>query len=541
MTRGFEATRTLAQRADHSDALSWRPLRLLTLYRLILAALLFILFFMMPDNRSLGSDNPSLFAGVSLTWMLFALGAGFATRKRKPGFQTQVLTQTLADILALLLLMHASGGPGSGLGILLILAVIPGSLLIPGRLAFFFAASATLGLFIEIGYRYLESSIEAGEITRTGVLGLTLFTVAAIGQFLGRRILESEALAAQRGVDLANLSRLNEYVVQRLQQGLIVVDENQRVRLLNNTAWLMLQLPPTAPVEHIRQVSGELQRQLKRWREEPGYEGQPFTPAASQAELQPRFLQLGNIRGTATLIWLEDREQLAQQAQQMKLAAVGRLSANIAHEIRNPLGAISHAGQLLNESTHLDDNDRHLIDIIQRHCQRVNSIIENVLQLTRRGDAHPQAILLADWLNELVEDAIESRRLPADSINVEIDPDDLTVRFDATHLHQLVWNLIQNALQHGSDAASIRIRLTGYVDENGFPTLDILDNGPGIDADTAQKIFEPFYTTAADGTGLGLYLARELAEINRARLLFVSPAAGGSCFRIRFLSDIKTP
>lgn len=534
MSRGFQPSQQLSQRPDRSDSLSWRPLRLLTLYRLILAGLLFTLFFMLPENRTLGSENPLLFAATTLGYLLFALLAGFATRKRKPGFHVQVFSQTVVDILAIVTIMHASGGLASGLGILLILAVIPGALLVPGRLAFFFAALATVSLFVEFGYRFLENEISREGITQTGVLGTTLFIVAGIAHFLGRRIQESEALAEQRGVDLANLARLNEYVVQRLQNGLIVVDEADRVRLLNDTAWVMLQLPPEADIDHLGQVSAELQRQLRQWRDDPEFEGDRFAPVDSQSELQPRFLQLGNIRGAATLIWLEDTAQLAQQAQQMKLAAVGRLSANIAHEIRNPLGAISHAGQLLNESERLDDNDRHLIDIIQRHTTRVNSIIENVLQLSRRGAAHPQTILLADWLNEFVDDGIDCQRIAEDTISVDVEPDDLSIRFDAGHLHQLVWNLVQNACQHGGTSDNFQIRLEGRIQETGSAYLDIIDNGPGIDQETAQQIFEPFFTTSAQGTGLGLYLAKELAETNGARLNLIETSDQGSCFRISF-------
>ncbi len=538
MSRGFESSHFVSQRMDRSDALSWRPLRLLTLYRLILAGLLFTLFFMLPENRTLGSDNPLLYASVSLGYLAFALIAGFATRKRKPGFQIQVFTQTVVDILAIILLMHASGGLGSGLGILLVLAVIPGALLMPGRMAFFFAALATVGLFIEFGYRFLENEVFSGNITQSGVLGSTLFIVASIAHFLGKRIQESEALAEQRGVDLANLARLNEYVVQRLKNGLIVVDAHNRIRLLNDTAWTMLQLPPEASTEHLGQISEELTRQLRFWRDNPEFEGDKFTPNRSQSELQPRFQQLGNIRGAATLIWLEDTAQLAQQAQQMKLAAVGRLSANIAHEIRNPLGAISHAGQLLNESARLDSNDRHLLDIIQRHAVRVNDIIENVLHLSRRGAAHPQPILLADWLNEFMDDGIDGGRIEEGTMSVDVEPDELTVSFDTGHLHQLIWNLVQNAYEHNQSADNFRIQLIGRINETGTPYLDIIDNGSGIDPETAQQIFEPFFTTSTQGTGLGLYLAKELAESNGARLDMIKTSEQGSCFRISFRKSL---
>ncbi len=239
------------------------------------------------------------------------------------------------------------------------------------------------------------------------------------------------------------------------------------------------------------------------------------------------LMQLGNIRCAATLIWLEDTAQLAQWARQLKLAAVGRLSANIAHEIRNPLAVISIASQLLRESDRLDDSDRRLLDSAQHQIERVNGIIENVLQLSRRGASHLEHTLQADWLNEFVEDAIDCERLDENKNIVDVEPDDLSVEFVAGHLYQMVWNRVQNACEHAGQSSEFRVWLEGRITETGQTCIDIIDNGPGICTETAQKILKPFYDTSATGAGLGLYLARELAETDGACLNLIDPRANG--------------
>ncbi|MBZ0072219.1 MAG: hypothetical protein K8I04_10915 [Gammaproteobacteria bacterium] len=529
--------------SQRQDSQTWKPLHFLTLYRLTLAGLLAALFFFLPAGKTLDGQHPWLYGTVILGYFGFALLAGFTARLRRPAYGLQVTIQVLVDILAIVLLMHASGGLESSLGILLILAVAAGSLLLPGRLAYFFAAVATLALLGEIGLAMLqENDVSGTDLTRAGLLGAALFTTAIIAHVLALRIRESEALAMRRGVDLANLARLNEHVVQRLQSGVLVVDEQERVHLVNDTAGLMLPSPHARAGEYLEQICPQLARQLRRWRAEPGYLPEALLPPAGQASLQPRFTALGRSRDSATLIFLEDTAALAQQAQQMKLAALGRLTASIAHEIRNPLGALSHAGQLLAESPHLDAGERRLTDIIATHSQRVNAIIENVLQLSRRGQSNPRDIELEDWAHEFVDELVRCGGLPADEVDIRCDHNGIRVHFDPGQLHQVVWNLAHNAIEHGGGRLALRIGLT----EAQLPCLEVLDEGSGIPEEVENQMFEPFFTTAASGTGLGLYLSRELCELNDARLSYArrddldnrgdsrGNSRGGSRFRITF-------
>jgi two-component system sensor histidine kinase PilS (NtrC family) len=220
----------------------------------------------------------------------------------------------------------------------------------------------------------------------------------------------------------------------------------------------------------------------------------------------------------------------------MKLASLGRLTASIAHEIRNPLGAISHATQLLNESSELGNDDQRLMTIIRDHTRRVNNVVENVLRLSRPGSNLPQLIGLQDWLGKFMDEFIHSGNCSPDQVSISVNPADLNVYMDPSQLHQVVWNLCQNAVHHtGADGMPVKIQLVGgHSDTSHTPYLDIIDNGPGIDPAMTDQIFEPFFTTKSSGTGLGLYIAREICESNQARLAYQAGAAGGSCFRITF-------
>jgi two-component system sensor histidine kinase PilS (NtrC family) len=239
------------------------------------------------------------------------------------------------------------------------------------------------------------------------------------------------------------------------------------------------------------------------------------------------------------LIFLEDTSLLAEKVQQSKLAALGRLSASIAHEIRTPIGAMSHAGQLLAESSAIDPEDRRLTQIIRDNASRVSRIIENVLELSRRGTGQPEILDLVGWLNQFWVEFCATQQVNATQLRIAVSDEEgqtLTVRADPTQLHQVLSNLCQNALTHGRQDAGtepVEIRY-GRLSSNGRPYVEVVDHGPGIAGEDHERVFEPFFTKAPRGTGLGLFLARELAQSNGATLLHESPAGGGSLFRIVF-------
>jgi two-component system sensor histidine kinase PilS (NtrC family) len=515
-----------------NPAQTWRPLRLFNLYRLILSGFFVVLTLSDLNLNPIGEYNAQLFSTTAILYLLINIVSSFTIRWRYPSFTTQVYSQALIDIFAITLLMHASGGATSGLGMLLIIAVAGGSMLLAGRTALSLAAIATLFILGEHLYFQFDNPHLPTAYTHTGLLGATFFVTALLARALAGRIRESEALAAKRGVDLANMAQLAKYVIQRMQTGVVVVDSAGRLWQINDSARQLLGLSPLTDNPPLEQTCPPLAEQYQRWLAEPDYRPQPFHTTI--AELLPRFATLGD--ESSTLIFIEDTTAMMQQAQQLKLASLGRLSGSIAHEIRNPLGAISHAGQLLAESPQLDKHDLRLTEIIHDNSQRMNKIIENVLQLGRRRQSAPETVQLKPWLENFVDELCRNQQLAPDQIHLSVEPETLETEFDASQLHQILWNLCTNGIRHGSEHTGLA-RLTlraAATHDNPTPYLDIIDNGPGISADTLQQIFEPFFTTATQGSGLGLYIARELSECNHAHLTYLPATDGGSCFRLTF-------
>lgn len=522
--------------AIDSEIQVWKPLALLNLYRLLISGLFSGLFysgFLLPP---LASHNPVLFYSVSLLYFAAAIVFILLIGNRWPRFNIQVYGQIIIDIVAITLLMHASGSISSGLGVLLIVTVAGGSIVMGGRHPLMFAALATLAVLAEQFYAQFTGSGQQNNYTQAGILGVALFVTALAVHGFAHRIRESEALAQRRGLDLANMSQLTEHIIQRMQTGIIVIDNDDYIRLINESAWHMLGRPSATYHSRLADLSPDLAQQTRRWRNDPASEIEMIQPSAEHPRVMPRFARLGQENVTGTLVFLEDATALARQAQQLQLAALGRLTASIAHEIRNPLGAISHAGQLLNESPQLDEHDRRLTGIIDDQSRRMNTIVENIMQLSRRDHSTPRLIELNTFLHKFVEEFLAGLRMQREIIGISVEPAQLRARFDPSHLDQILTNLCQNAIRYSEDypgfpKVEIRAALT---EDSGRPFIDIIDHGPGIGSGVAEHIFEPFYTTATTGTGLGLYISRELAEANQAHLNYEPVATGGSCFRITF-------
>jgi two-component system sensor histidine kinase PilS (NtrC family) len=199
------------------------------------------------------------------------------------------------------------------------------------------------------------------------------------------------------------------------------------------------------------------------------------------------------------------------------------------------VGAMSHAGQLLAESPAIGPDERRLTDIIRNNSERVSTIINNVLQLSRREATKPTRFMLGDWLEDFMREFCETMQFPAQRIAVHEEAEELEVRIDPSHLHQVVWNLCDNAIKYGAagDGTTVEIRL-GRLGPSYRPYLEVSDRGPGIDSSAVERIFEPFFTGPKGGTGLGLFIARELCQLNRSVLLYEPRAGSGSIFRVIF-------
>ncbi len=513
----------------------WTPLRLLNLYRITLAGLATILCYSDAVPYPLGSSNFLFFYVTSIIYLIVGLLNIITIKRQAPLFEYQIYAHVFIDIIIITLLMQASGGISSGMGILLVIAVAAGSLLIVGRTAIIFASVATLAVLTEQIYAHWSRPLLEVNYTQAGLLGASFFATAILTQALARRLRESENLAEKRGVDLANMAQLTEYIIQRMQTGILVINHNKHIRLINASACHLLEAQTQSAIKTTSDLPTSLTAQIEHWWTHPDDEPKAFKSSDTAINIMPRFARLGEEIDAGTLIFLEDMAAVAQQAQQLKLASLGGLTASIAHEIRNPLGAISHAGQLLAETPQLPKSEKRLTEIIQQHSQRINTIIENIMQLNRRDRSNPEEIDLNQWLASFVDDFYLNEEVLRTQIHHSLPEEINIIRFDASQLHQVLFNLCQNGLRHGDQNGTPQLWLQGGLNiESNSPYLDVIDNGKGIDPTLAEHIFEPFFTTATNGTGLGLYISRELCESNQAHLNYISILDGGGCFRITF-------
>ncbi len=524
-----------------SQVLAWRVLGALGAFRMAISLLFLVLFLAVRDPHLVGWHLPVVFVATCVGYFLSGLVSLYAVRLRMPDVNLHAYMTLTIDIVAVTTLMHTSGGVQSGLASLLVLSIGAGALTMSRRAAALFAAIAALVLLVQQTVAQFGGLTTAGDYTPTGLLGAILFGIALAAQPLARRLRESEALAQQRSIDLANLAQLNEYIIQHLREAIVVVDSDDRIRLMNESAANHLGIRGNATGSSLRAASPKLWALTRTWRENAGRlpsAGETFVGADGVTVLTPQYAPIGDTgegEPAALLVFLENSSELAERVQQTRLAALGRLSASIAHEIRNPVGAISHAGQLLAEAPDLKPPERRLTEIIHTHTGRVNAIIENVLQLSRRETTHPEQVALGEWLDGFVREFATTLRVPTETLHVADTPVELTVRFDPSQLGQVLWNLCENALRYAAtDETTVAMLCYGRLHSNGRPYLEVLDRGPGIAEDDTVRIFEPFFTGASDGTGLGLYIARELCQCNGAALVYERRDGGGSTFRLIF-------
>jgi two-component system sensor histidine kinase PilS (NtrC family) len=483
----------------------------------------------------LGSLAPQLF--VPLTALYGAANlALFAWLPRLPRLvgdrQLRTAMLMVADILVLTVLLYASGGVGSGLGALILVTVTTSAMLLSDRNALAVAATATLALLYEEFYLSLSTYGIAHDYFQAGILGALYFTTSVVIQLLSNRIREKDIGSLTQASALADLERLNRQIIERMRTGIIVVDAGNRVRTTNAAARMLLGITPEA---ELALLPDAIATHLTGWRQDLELRPRPFplTPAGTNVRATFSPVRAGEPDGDV-IVFIEDAAELQQQALQLKLAALGRLSASIAHELRNPLGAVSHAAQLLSESPQLPAADRRLSEIIHTHCQRMNGIIENVLQSTRRQPPNPVRMPLLPYLERL---ATAFREASPDAIVEIVSPlVETDVRMDRTQLDQILTNLMSNAIRHSRERTGRSwVRLEAGADPlTQRPFVNVIDAGHGVDPAAQERLFEPFFTTAPGGTGLGLYLSRALCEASQARLSYHPGATGGACFRITF-------
>ena len=529
--------------------LAWRVIGLASIYRLLIPPGLVLMQWLTAPDFLLRVSSPDLLMTVCIGYFLAGLLLLLTRRVPWPSLRALALVNATVDTAGVSLVLYASGGAASGLGILLVLPVGAMAILAGSRDVFFIAAIAALGVLAQQIAVCVQGNAPAADYTTAGVLGVVLFVIGLSVWPVANRLRESEALARRQEVDLANLAQLSQYIVQHLRESILVVDPEDRIRLINESAAAILGDRAAYPGALLGEASPRLLYLLESWRHNTGAASaapdpaQTFVSADGGRIVHPHFAPLGNAQPAPILVFLEDTAVLAEKVQQSKLAALGRLSASIAHEIRNPVGAMSHAGQLLAESPALTGDDRRLTEIIRGNADRVSTIINNVMQLSRREAARLERLSLGAWIEDFVQEFGATMQWPAERLVVQGlkagllgREAEIEVRADPGQLRQIIWNLCDNAIKHGvKDRADgiIEIRY-GRLTPTLRPFLEVADRGPGVPPDHAESIFEPFFSGESGGTGLGLFLARELAEMSGATLLYEPRQGGGSTFRLVF-------
>ncbi len=549
---------------------NWALLVIYSGYRSLLALILTIMFLLTADDPVVGKHEPLVFITTAGAFSCFAVVLLFYQLiSARVGNSAQVFSALLLDILALVLIHHSSADDANGMALLVMPTVAAGNMLLSARLGTLLAAMASITVIADSFYRVFYEQQSSAEFAGAGLLGMAFFTTSLAVQYLSRRIVSAQALAEAHEADVQQLLKISERIVQNMRTGIMVLSRDGIIRLINDAAAEMVgmsyrnnQMPQLAPLplrealkqeqrEHTQEeTDGEMahngairQRSMEALHAALHSDRRQHTQFRMQESgrtLQVHRANLSEDDQDTVLLFIEDVSQLAQQAQQMKLASLGQFTASIAHEIRNPLGAISHAAQLLAESESLDATDQRLIDIVQQQSGRMNNIIENILQLSRRKNPQPMAFDLHNWLHEYCRD-YETSTPDACTLAVAAEGQRFTVNVDQDQLHQLLTVLVDNGLRYSHKATGER-RVGLFLRDaqsHPAPTLEVIDDGPGVSEEYVERLFEPFFTTEPQGTGLGLYICKELCEANQMNITWLRNNDGKSCFRLSFSHPMR--
>ncbi len=466
-----------------------RILWIVSLYRAVCGALLLGAALLL-DLRVLSIGAPNAFITAAGLYFLYGLSAFLWVQRDSALLPLPALLLTLlgGDLCFLTLLIYSGGASAGQLSILLFPQLAASGWLMRTQVAFFHAALSSTVLLSLDTWRLLEGAIPGAQAFQTGLVGLGYFATVGIALALGRYTKASEDLALQRGIDVANLEQVNRLIIQDMQDGVLVVDLNGVVRGHNAQVTRLLGgFGRMRGGMRLSEFSSILHDYWRRWQEDFAEPLPPFKVEATQRLLRVRLVRIGAGLNGGTLIYLEEDGSVAPEGQR-------------------------------------------LLTMIRNNAKRIDRMVGEVLQLNRRDRQQPEVIPLVEFMGLLLEEIVQAEGIPAGGAVMNI-PDDLLVIFDRGHLNQITWNLVRNAWQHcQKKQGSIRIQgRPGYMGDAVI--CELTDDGPGIPAELRGQIFEPFFTTRPGGTGLGLYIARELADANGAALELL-PKGPGAHFRL---------
>ena len=516
---------------DTLTAARWRSLKLYNGYRLVIAILFFVTQSAIGD-KAYWQDN---YVSLVLAYFIFSCISGLLTWLEKPSINYNLPTQIIIEIVFILLLMHMQQDGISNIGLLLIITIASASLISDGRYALFYASLATIGILLEQSYQLVSASKPMQNYTSAVILSLSCFATAWLAYSLAKRVQQSEWLAVQRGLDVKNMAQINALISHEMQDGVLVVDQSLQIKHHNIQAKRLLNLdfednePSNWQGKSLQTLSPEISQMIRRWMYEDNVLNESshaniLKLSTLSRELRLRLLPVAENRHEGAVIFIEDWSQMQTQAHQVKLAALGRLTANIAHEIRNPLSAISHANQLLQEEEDNNPATTRMLQIIADNVQRLDQIIKDVLELNRRDRTNQELIQLENFMTDFYTQFCAVEKIPAHCFKLTLQNSNTMIAFDRRHLNQILWNLCKNGWRHSKNVEN-SLKLTVLTSTKRQDVqIEITDDGKGIPESVRSHLFEPFFTTEKSGTGLGLYIARELADANGAVLQLKTPA-----------------
>lgn len=568
------ATKTMAAITEYlqqGDALPPLQLRRIGLiyssYRLIVS-----IFFMLMVYVTTKTDSslllPSLLQQTVLSFYvllsLIMLGLFYVATKQ---LRRQLAFGLALDVIILSLLLYTNGAPDLQLTMLYMVVVAASFMLLNGSQALIITLLAIIFVIYQQFFYAIANSMSLSNLGDALLMSASFLAVGFLSWSISQRLVQVEKVAARHAKEVERLNDINQQVISQMVNGVIVIDR-QRVVLANIAAYQLLSIPkhslasltdttivdttvktPANEQNHTEiSLLSDFQQQLSEQHPQllngclSVAIGQSRTfiyelPVAASASVVGKLrVQIIPLKDYSQLVMLEDLRREQASAQQLKLASLGQLTASIAHEIRNPLAAISQASQLLMEEVveSVEDNNKDESDMTGNHelykmifaqTKRVNRIIEDVLKLSRQQIPKQQTLALTEWIPLFLDNHFRDHdiflRMHAQSI----------IQFDTHQLEQILINLINNGLRHSSYAhphAYVEIEI--YCAENDV-IIDVLDGGTGVSTADLEHLFNPFFTTGKAGTGLGLYLSQAFCEANQARLLYI-PEHEKTCFRV---------
>ncbi|MBS0307725.1 MAG: PAS domain-containing protein [Proteobacteria bacterium] len=513
----------------------WLTLQTFDITRILIASVL-LLYFVLEGKKIFPGAEQWAYLGICLIYLGLAIGYALLAKYHQRRFLLQLLSQIVFDMAVVSLLYFAAGGVKSGLAILYLFPLAGCAILAPLLWALFFVSGVTLLLLAGSLYDMIQGEVDVS-ISQAGLYGVVFFAAVLIVNRLAAKLIKQENLAQRQGMALQLQQAVSRLVIADVGDGILVLNLHGAVLMANPAAEHMLGIVVSDEGARFRLVElpflMPLADAFALWLTRPPTDHAAFVNIHPSGGMSPgtgrdarrdmathlklRFarVQVAGAEEERVVAFLQDVTEIENQAQQLKLASMGRLTASIAHEVRNPLSAISYAAALLGEDE-ITPAQQRLLAIVGDNVARLNRMIEDILRLSRKAQTSGEPLDLACFLEEIVAEFRETQALAPGMIELDA-PSRWQVRFDPMHLREVLVNLLSNALRYASGQDdSIRVRALPGLHQR--IALHVQDDGPPITPEVRSHLFEPFYTTSSKGTGLGLYLARELCLNNGAML-----------------------